>query len=68
MFINRISSFQSLDTAQANAGIRLQAFAPCPQALFPGAWAMDVYAIAYAQAQNAVEVRRPSLLNQECWN
>jgi hypothetical protein len=68
MFINRISTFQNQNAGHAKAELRLQAFAPCPQALFPGAWAMDVYAIAYAQAQNAVEVRRPSLLHQECWN
>jgi hypothetical protein len=68
MIINRISGFQNQNSASANWAIRPQAFAPCPQALFPGAWAMDVYAIAYAQAQEAVVVRRPSLLRQECWN
>ncbi len=68
MLNNRISSFQTQNLAPAGSALRPQAFAPCPQALFPGAWAIDVYAIAYAQAQEAVVVRRPSLLGQECWN
>jgi hypothetical protein len=68
MQINRISSFfQNENSAPAQAAFRLQAFAPCPQALFPGAWAIEVYAIAYAQAQEAMKVRRPNRL-QECWN
>ena len=68
MLTNRISSFLNQSAAPAKSGFRPQAFAPCPQALFPGAWAIEVYAIAYAQAQEAMEVRRPSLRLHECWN
>ncbi|CAN5342766.1 hypothetical protein BH10PLA2_BH10PLA2_26550 [soil metagenome] len=68
MFTNRISSYLSQQAETVAPVIRPQAFTPCPQALFPGEWAMSVYAIAYAQAKQAVEVRRVSRIPQECWN
>ena len=68
MFTNRISNFYSQQADTVAPVIRPQAFAPCPQALFPGEWAMSVYAIAYAQAQQATQVRQVSRLPQECWN
>jgi hypothetical protein len=68
MQTNRISEFQDQDRSTLVPSFQLQAFTPCPQALFPGAWALDLYALAYAQARTRVEVRRPSLLRQVCWN
>ena len=68
MFTNRISSYQHPNAALAKSIFRPQAFTPCPQALFPGAWAIEVYAIAYAQAQEAMQARRPNSRLQECWN
>ncbi len=69
MFTNRLTSFDSQPSTPTKSVLRAQAFTACPQALFPGHWAISVYAIAYAQAQEAVEVqRRSSYLRQECWN
>jgi hypothetical protein len=68
MFTNRITNFRSQQADGVAPVLRPQAFTPCPQALFPGEWAMSVYAIAYAQAKEAIQIRPINRLPQVCWN
>jgi hypothetical protein len=68
MFYNRIAEYQQ-SNAESNRFLGSEAaFVPVPCALIPGPWAMLVYAAAFAQAQKAVEMRRPNYARSECWN
>ena len=68
MFTNRLTNYDRQPSIQQKTMLRTQAFTPCPQMLFPGDWAIGIYAIAYAQAQEAVAQQRSGYLRQECWN